>query len=425
MRSVNTLVVMGLAALLIVGCGSPKPAADGPVKTVAPAISETVEETQEPVLEEVAEDAAAVAVEATVEEAPAEETAVVEAVAEAAPAPKAENPNGTPRIVVPEPEYDFGKMDNSETVSHGFLIRNEGDATLKIESVRASCGCTTTALDKNELAPGEEVVIQANTNLKGRQGPQTKAISVFTNDPEKSMYRLTIKGEAIASISIDPMSVGFGRIEDDDAREETVTIKSNKEDVKFTVRSADVDGLDAISCEVKEVVPGKEYQLLVKTQANLPEGHHNGRIIIRTDSQERPVIWLSVSMQVVGALQIMPPVVNIRYTDEDQVLENQQISITKGRVAEFEITDVELPLDTMEYELKQAGENVYRLQLKNMPRNDDLDGKQVVLKTNIPNHEEIYIPFNIYKPKVSKAPKASVSKAAEVIKAELEEEAGE
>ncbi|NLN92166.1 MAG: DUF1573 domain-containing protein [Candidatus Hydrogenedens sp.] len=424
MRSVNTLLTLLLMAVIAVGCGSPQsapaPQASAPVQ--APAIVEVPSEEATPVGEEeiVVEKAAEVEEESAAEkeEEPGEEEAVQEEPAPVAAAVE----GGTPKLVVPEPEYNFGQMDNSETVRHGFLIRNEGDGVLKIENVRASCGCTTTELEKKELQPGEEVSIQANTNLRGRQGPQTKAVTLFTNDPENPSYRLTMKGEAIASISIDPMNVGFGRIEDDDAREETVTIKSNKEDVEFTIRSVEADNMKFIKHELKEVTPGKEYQLLIRTEPALPEGHHTGRIIIRTDSTERPVIWMSVSMQVIGAIQIMPPVVNLRYTDEEGALENQQLSLTKGRVSTFEINEVVLPLDSMEFDLNNPAPNVYRLMLKNMPRNDDLEGKQVVLKTNIPEHPEVYIPFNIYKPKVKSVPPKKVTEAAKAVAATLEKD---
>ncbi len=80
-------------------------------------------------------------------------------------------------------------------------------------------------------------------------------------------------------------------------------------------------------------------------------------------------------------------------------MEQQQLRITPGRVAEFEILDVVAPIDSIETTLMSTGDNAYTLRLSNMPRNDDLEGKSVVLRTNIPGHEEIDIPFNIYKPR--------------------------
>lgn len=319
-------------------------------------------------------------------------------------APTAPVEGGKPKLVVPEPEFNFGKVDNSETVEHDFILRNEGTGVLKIESVRASCGCTTTELEKNELAPGEEIKIHAATNLKGRQGPQTKSITVMTNDPDNPSYQLRIVGEAIASIAIEPMSVQFGRIMDDEPREATVVIQSNKPEISFKVLSAELDGIDFVKHEIIEVEPGKKYDFKVRTEGKLPEGNHNGRFIIRTDSQERAVIWLPVSLQVIGPLQIMPPVINIRVSDNPEEVEQQQLSITAGRVAEFVINEVVVPLDTIQHELIQAAPNVYRLRLSNMPRTEELEGKSVILKTNLVDSPEVSIPFNIYKPRLKQIP---------------------
>lgn len=397
MRKGSLLVILLLSALVIGGCGqSSKPTP--PAEQAAPAPSAApAQESPAPVETPVGEPEAK-------EEVPAAEVPVATAAPDApaaaeTPAPVVEE-GGTPKLVVAAPEYNFGKVDNAETVECDFVLKNGGTGMLKIENVRASCGCTTTALPKNDIAPNEEVSLHAVLNLKGRQGPQTKAITVTSNDPETPSFQLRITGEAIASISIEPMAVQFGRVEDDNPREATVTIQSQKEGVTFKVLSAELDGLDFITHELKEVEPGKKWEMSIKTSANLPVGNHNGRFIIRTDSAERAVLWLPVSLQVIGALQVMPPVVNIRFSENDGEMEQQQLSITAGRVAEFKINEVVVPLDTIQHELIEAGPNAYRLRLSNMPRTDALEGKNIILRTNLTETPEVTIPFNIYKPRV-------------------------
>ena len=393
MRNGRFLILLFVIGFVVAGCSKPAAPPAQPAKIEPPAVPVRVEAAPKPVEETPA---------AVTTEAPA--APEVKAVEESPVAVAQAVEGGVPKLVVPEMEFNFGEMDNAETVDAKFILRNEGNGLLKIEGVRASCGCTATDLAKNELAPGEEVELHAATNLKGRQGPQTKAVTVTSNDPENPTVQLRIVGTAIASISIEPMSVQFGRVDDDEPRETTVVIQSNKEDISFKVLSAEIDGMDFVEHEIKEVQPGKKYELLVKTAGSLPVGNHNGRFIIRTDSQDRAVIWLPVSLQVIGPIQVLPPVVNIRYTEEPNELEQQQLSITSGRVTDFEITGVVVPLDSIEYELLEANPNAYRLRLSNMPRNDTLEGKSVILRTNIPDSPEIEIPFNIFRPRVRQTP---------------------
>lgn len=411
MRKGGLLVLLLVIAMGMTGCWqSSQPTTSAPAEkatpttSAAPAPAETaIGETEAQSTEPAVTPAAPGAPEAAAPAAP--ETPAVPEVSLATSTPAAPAAEGgTPKLVVAEPEYNFGKVDNTQTVEHDFVLRNGGTAVLKIENVRASCGCTTAAMAKDEIQPNEEVSVHATLNLKGRQGPQTKAITVISNDPENPSFQLRITGESIASISIEPMAVQFGRVEDDNPREATVTISSQKEHVTFKVLSAELDGLDFIQHEIKEVEAGKKYEMLVKTSPNLPVGNHNGRFIIRTDSAERAVIWLPVSLQVIGALQVMPPVINIRFSENPEEMEQQQLSITPGRTAEFKVTEVVMPLDTIQHELIEAGPNAYRLRLSNMPRTDALEGKKIILRTNLADSPEVEIPFNIYKPRARQMP---------------------
>lgn len=99
----------------------------------------------------------------------------------------------SPKVSVQQLEYDFGNIKQGEIVSHTFVITNNGGDILKITEVRASCGCTAANPTKRELKPGESSNLQVTFNSKGRKGPQTKTVTVLTNDPEKKSVILTIK----------------------------------------------------------------------------------------------------------------------------------------------------------------------------------------------------------------------------------------
>lgn len=45
---------------------------------------------------------------------------------------------GGPKVFLPEPSHDFGKVKQNETLTHVFKIRNTGESLLKIEKVAAS-----------------------------------------------------------------------------------------------------------------------------------------------------------------------------------------------------------------------------------------------------------------------------------------------
>jgi rhodanese-related sulfurtransferase len=83
-------------------------------------------------------------------------------------------------------------VQSGSLVTHPFVVTNIGDETLNITNVRTSCGCTTAALAKRDLAPGESVNVEATVNTTGFRGTVTRTISVTTNDPSSPTAVLQI-----------------------------------------------------------------------------------------------------------------------------------------------------------------------------------------------------------------------------------------
>ena len=104
-----------------------------------------------------------------------------------------------PKIGVQQLNHDFGDINQGDVVTHSFVITNNGGDQLVIKDVKASCGCTAAKPDKNELNPGESTNLLVTFNSKGRKGPQTKVVTVTTNDPEKPSTTLTIKCNVIVN----------------------------------------------------------------------------------------------------------------------------------------------------------------------------------------------------------------------------------
>ena len=99
-----------------------------------------------------------------------------------------------PQIHVDNENYDFGEVREGSVVTHVFTLSNTGDEPLVISDVWASCGCTTAALSKKTLAPGEIVELEAILNTAGIQGPTGKTVYVESNDPDKPRLTLRLIG---------------------------------------------------------------------------------------------------------------------------------------------------------------------------------------------------------------------------------------
>ena len=99
-------------------------------------------------------------------------------------------------IVFETPEYNFGDIqENKGKVSHKFSFTNNGKESIRILTVKPSCGCTTPNWSKDEIKPGKKGFIIAEYNPKGRPGVFRKSLSVITNNNRRSL--IFIKGKVV------------------------------------------------------------------------------------------------------------------------------------------------------------------------------------------------------------------------------------
>ena len=75
-------------------------------------------------------------------------------------------------------DYNFGNVVEGTIVVHTFILTNAGAQPIQISKVRASCGCTATALSDYSLAAGESVQLEARVDTSGFSGDIVKSIYV-------------------------------------------------------------------------------------------------------------------------------------------------------------------------------------------------------------------------------------------------------
>jgi hypothetical protein len=102
----------------------------------------------------------------------------------------------TPNIEMLETSYNFGEIQQGESVTHDFILKNTGDADLIISAAKGSCGCTVPEWPKTPIAKGEDAVIKVTFNSSGKSGKQNKTVTLVTNAIPNTKV-LTINGNVI------------------------------------------------------------------------------------------------------------------------------------------------------------------------------------------------------------------------------------
>jgi len=101
-----------------------------------------------------------------------------------------------PKIKMDEESFDFGEIQQGESVTHDFVLKNIGDASLIISTVKGSCGCTVPEWSKEPIAKAEETTIKVTFNSAGKSGKQNKTVTLVTNAIPNTKV-ITITGNVI------------------------------------------------------------------------------------------------------------------------------------------------------------------------------------------------------------------------------------
>tara|TARA_B100000900_G_scaffold363673_1_gene337826 strand:- start:822 stop:1271 length:450 start_codon:yes stop_codon:yes gene_type:complete len=106
-----------------------------------------------------------------------------------------EQPAEGAKIQFAEKVINYGKIEKGANGTRVFKFKNEGTEPLILNSVRASCGCTTPKWTREPIAPGAEgnITVKYDTN---RMGNFHKTVTVNSNATNKTVV-LTIKGQVM------------------------------------------------------------------------------------------------------------------------------------------------------------------------------------------------------------------------------------
>ncbi|HYG19919.1 MAG TPA: DUF1573 domain-containing protein [Ohtaekwangia sp.] len=106
----------------------------------------------------------------------------------------AEEMSKSPRLKLDITNVDFGKVSNGTTAVREVPFTNSGKKELTINSLQGNCTCIKAVAAKRSLKPGESATISVTFSPQDRSGTQTKAVTVYSNDPQNPVSRITITG---------------------------------------------------------------------------------------------------------------------------------------------------------------------------------------------------------------------------------------
>lgn len=218
---------------------------------------------------------------------------------------------GQPKIKFKETAWDFSKVKQGEVVSHEFVFANEGDATLDIQKVSTSCGCTAALVSADKVAPGKEGRISVKFDTRGYGGQVRKIIYVDSNDPQDSHRQLEIAADVEVPpsprIDLDPYNYDAGLVVEGEELKANLKVISKGElelRVEFNHRNAtfSIDGKPLPS--PLKIAGGKEVNVEVRLTTQGRIGVVREYILIKSNDPMRSTLSMYLSGYIISRAQL-------------------------------------------------------------------------------------------------------------------------
>ncbi|EQB63525.1 MAG: hypothetical protein RBG1_1C00001G1104 [candidate division Zixibacteria bacterium RBG-1] len=182
------------------------------------------------------------------------------------------------KILVPNTDWDYGYMPKGIKVSHIYKIQNLGEDTLRITSVKPSCGCTSAPLKKNNLAPGEATDLEVSFDSKNMMGKVSKSVTINSDDPTTPSLVLHFT----SNVGIESPIVRFTPVE---VLYDSVQVGKN-DTRKILLFNTDITKVDlafvdkpkemvAIDLKKSNLEPGKSTEMIFRVDKNATPGYFN------------------------------------------------------------------------------------------------------------------------------------------------------
>lgn len=314
----------------------------------------------------------------------------------ATPAPTVQlKPGEVPKAEFDTPIYDFGKAKTGKDIEHDFWFHNTGNGPLELVSVKPSCGCTTTTQYDKVVQPGQSGKITIKLATGHSTGPISKSITVVTNVPgANSTITLQVKGELWQAIQATPNSALFGNISAAQTKEGAIvrklTIANNTNE---PVKLGDLKSTNAaFKGEMKELEPGKKWELVVTLGATFATGVQSGMIEMATGMADLPKLNISCSAMLVADVDVVPNKMMLPATRAVNMQRDFYVRVNGTKPVKVFDVAAGNPLIKVGLQETQTG-MAYRITMDVPPEYKvPKDGDKITFKTDHPNYPTITIP---------------------------------
>ena len=216
--------------------------------------------------------------------------------------------------------HDFGDVQLGDVPEHRFQFENIFNETFHIQSIHSSCGCTIATASKKTFETWDkgEIICRFNTPAVGT-GRKQATITVKFDRPYRAEMQLTVKGNIVTGITLEPKTIDFGQVVENNLPSRVVQLRSSG-NPNFRIR--DVKSVfKHISVKVRETSRSNglvSYDIITKLKDSVPKGFTQDQLYFVVEegrnydgSPKLTQLPLPFNAKVTSALQLSPEVLSL------------------------------------------------------------------------------------------------------------------
>lgn len=205
-----------------------------------------------------------------------------------------------------ERSHDFGSVARAAKTEHVFEFTNTLNEPIHVQSVRASCGCTTPVIVTDTVAPGAKGQIRAEFNTRSFLGQRGATVTVVFDQPRYGEAQLRVDGYVRRDVVCNPGELNFGSLRTGAVEEKRIEVNyAGRSDWKIESVATTIPGL-TVSVEETARTNGRVTYVLVAKLEAADSGYLNGEIELQTNDANYRTVPLNVTGQIAEGIEVSP-----------------------------------------------------------------------------------------------------------------------
>lgn len=293
-----------------------------------------------------------------------------------------------PRAVLDNYVYEFGVMELGQEDSYAFVVRNEGEAPLKLEVGMVQCKCTVAAVAEDGIPPGESAEVNVSWKPKEYSWEFQQKAEIWTNDPENPKLELLVKGSVMsmgivlpqgewpltrirknvppqfAGVLVSPILEEF-QILGHELSTDLLTVKFEP------IVEEELEGLETVSAQ-------SGYKIMGTLQGTMPVGQFRATLTVMTDMQGGRDFTIPITASNPGPF----PIMGSGWFGGDRLLKMGDVTSSEGKTVTLSMYAAR-EKEPLQLEVKKTDPDFLKLEFE---RDESF---------NVPTREKIYMIFTV------------------------------